>query len=275
MNYYEVKIEFNQIEPWREIVISLLATKGAESFTESKTGCQAYFPENLFTSINELDLDEFDTYINDVSYKVIEDENWNAEWESNFDPVFVGDQLAILAPFHQNDNDHLYSVIIQPQMSFGTGHHQTTWLMSKRLLSLEMNEKSVLDMGTGTGVLAILAEKLGARHVFAPDIDEWAYKNAIDNCKLNNSHCIELGYGGVELLEDRKFDVLIANINKNILTQQFNNYKISANKGATLLISGFFTTDINELIITAEKSGFIFENKYNKDEWALVEFRKL
>lgn len=274
MNYYEVKIEFNQIDPWREIIISVLAENGAESFTESKTGCQAYFPENTFTTIEALGLAEFDSFIDTVSYELIKDRNWNAEWESNFDPVFVDDQLAIFAPFHQNDGDRPYQVIIQPQMSFGTGHHQTTWLMSRRLLSLEINGKQVLDMGTGTGVLAILAEKMGASHVFAPDIDEWAYKNAIDNCKLNNSHAVELGLGGVELLDGRKFDILIANINKNILTQQFKNYEVVANKGAILLISGFFTTDIDDLVGIAEKSGFIFENKYNKDEWALVEFRK-
>ncbi|MFK8038489.1 MAG: 50S ribosomal protein L11 methyltransferase [Crocinitomicaceae bacterium] len=274
MNYYEVKIEFNQIDPWREIIISMLAEKGAESFTESKTGCQAYFPENTFTTIEALELDRYKESINSVSSELIKDQNWNAEWESNFEPVFVGDKLAILAPFHKSDTKHKIKVIIQPQMSFGTGHHQTTWLMSMCIMSLEITNKIVLDMGTGTGVLAILAEKLGAKEVFAPDIDKWAYQNSIDNCQLNDCKNIELALGGVELLGGRKFDVIIANINKNILTQQFESYKAVSNEGTILLISGFFATDIDELRNTAENSGFIFENSYSKDEWALIEFHK-
>ena len=274
MNYIEVNIEFLEIDPWREIVISELAENGAESFVETKTGVSAYFPETKFEGIEQVGLEKYDLFISSVSHKVIGQENWNAAWESNFDPVYVGNELAILAPFHSQNTTHKIKVLIQPQMSFGTGHHQTTWLMSQRLLSMSLKNKNVLDMGTGTGVLAILAEKLGAKFIFAPDIDEWAYQNAIDNCKLNNCLKIEWKLGGAELLVNHKFDVLIANINKNILVQQFSAYATVANEGATLLISGFFSTDIDELIAEAKKSGFIFENSYSKDEWALIEFIK-
>ena len=274
MNYYEINIEFNELEPWREIVISALAEGGAESFVDTENGCKAYFPENLFTEDTQHILDDFNDYIKSVSQQYIKSQNWNAVWESKFEPVFVEDELAILAPFHDQDTHHKLKVLIQPQMSFGTGHHQTTWLISKRLLSLDMQDKDVLDMGTGTGVLAIIAEKLGAKSIFAPDIDEWAYHNAIDNCKLNDSSKVELALGGAELLNHQKFDVLIANINKNVLIQQFKVYGEVAKKNAILLISGFFTTDIDALILEAEKVGFIFENKFRKDEWALIELRK-
>ena len=146
--------------------------------------------------------------------------------------------------------------------------------MANRLLSLNLNDKVVLDMGTGTGVLAIIAEKLGAKYVYAPDIDEWAYRNAIDNAKLNSSNKVEWAHGGVELLTNQSFDLIIANINKNILTAQFKAYEKVANKNCRLLISGFFNTDVNDLVEETEKYGFIFEKTYSKDEWALIEFIK-
>jgi len=170
MNYVELTVNFKTIEPWRDILVSQLADQGFESFVETKTGLQSYIPENNFSDqmLNGLaDIEE----ISEFTTKVIQDENWNAEWEKNFDPVFVEDKLAIIAPFHQGDFDQDLVITIQPQMSFGTGHHQTTWLASKRLFELDLKGKHILDMGTGTGILAILAEKLGAASIFAPDID--------------------------------------------------------------------------------------------------------
>jgi len=274
MRYIELNIEFFELEPWREIIVTVLAENGAESFVDTKTGCLAYFPEDIYPGISTVERINYSEHIKSITEKVIEDQNWNASWEKNFEPVFVGNELAILAPFHSQNSKHLHKVIIQPQMSFGTGHHQTTWLMSERLLSLQVSGKLVLDMGTGTGVLAILAEKLGASSVFAPDIEEWAYNNALDNCKLNNCKNVQIAHGGAELLANKKFDILIANINKNILIQQFNSYAEVANKGAILLLSGFFNTDIDEIKLEAEKYGFIFENSYCKDEWALMELIK-
>ncbi|MFK8046741.1 MAG: 50S ribosomal protein L11 methyltransferase [Crocinitomicaceae bacterium] len=274
MRYIELHIEVFELEPWREIIVTVLAENGAESFVETKAGCLAYFPENKYPGIDNCGHLDYKDKIKSVTEKIIEDQNWNASWEKNFEPVFVGDQLAILAPFHNQNTKHQIKVLIQPQMSFGTGHHQTTWLMSEKLLSLKIKGKTILDMGTGTGVLAILAEKLGAKKVFAPDIDEWAFNNAVENCKLNKSQNVLVVHGGAELLKEQKFDILIANINKNILIQQFTDYAKVANKGALLLLSGFFKTDIDELKVAALKSGFIFENSSSKDEWALMELIK-
>lgn len=274
MNYFELNIEFKTVEPWREIVVTYLADLEFESFVETKTGLKAYIQEELFEETKLDFMSSFEEHVLSMTHNLIADRNWNAEWEKNFDPVFVGDELAILAPFHTEDKAYDYTIRIQPQMSFGTGHHQTTWLASKRLLSLDLKNKRVLDMGTGTGVLAILAEKLGAESVFAPDIDEWSYQNAIENCTLNHCTKVEVALGTDQLIAGKCFDVIIANINKNILIQQFDAYSKAAVSGTVLLISGFFKTDIPDLVEVAKDFGFIFEKEYHKDEWALVELLK-
>ncbi|MGB1104297.1 MAG: 50S ribosomal protein L11 methyltransferase [Crocinitomicaceae bacterium] len=272
MNYIELNIEFKALEPWRDILVSQLAEEGFESFVETKTGLLSYiaekeFEESMLASLKNIEaIDQFTT-------KVIQDQNWNATWEENFDPVFVEDKLAIIAPFHKEEFSQSMVITIQPQMSFGTGHHQTTWLASKRFFDLDLSDKSVLDMGTGTGILAILAEKLGAKSVYAPDIDEWSYNNAQENIALNNCNKIELALGDDQLLTGRSFDVIVANINKNVLLQQFPTYAEVIVDGGTLLISGFFETDKEDLVQAAGKLGFIFEQIFTKDEWALVQFK--
>lgn len=271
MDYKELTIEFNQLNPWREIVLSQLAEKGFESFVETKTGLLSYIREIDFSEELVSDLKHIEA-IDTFSYKTIVDENWNATWEKNFDPVFVDDQLAILAPFHEVNGTYDLTIRIQPQMSFGTGHHQTTWLASKRLFELDLTGKTVLDMGTGTGILAILSEKLGAKSVYAPDIDEWSYNNAIENVALNKCSKITVALGDHTLLKDQRFDLIIANINKNVLISHFSTYATCINKGGKLLISGFFETDKIDLKTEAEKNGFVFEWINTKDEWALMQF---
>jgi len=274
MNYVELTVNFKTIEPWRGILVSQLADQGFESFVETKTGLQSYIPENNFSDqmLNGLaDIEE----ISEFTTKVIQDENWNAEWEKNFDPVFVEGKLAIIAPFHQGDFDQDLVITIQPQMSFGTGHHQTTWLASKRLFELDLKGKHILDMGTGTGILAILAEKLGAASIFAPDIDEWSYQNAQENLKLNECENVTIAHGDDTLLVGKTFDLIIANINKNILIKHFSAYSKSLKTNGLMLVSGFFETDKNDVIEEAKKNGFVFEWYSTKDEWALVQFRKV
>lgn len=273
MDYIELNIDFREIRPWRDIAISQLAEMGFESFVETKTGILSYIPVNLFREemIDELEMKDV---ISQTEVKVIKDQNWNAEWEKNFEPVLVDNLLAIKAPFHDQEFTQKMVVTVQPKMSFGTGHHQTTWLISRRLFDLKLTEQSVLDMGTGTGVLAILAEKLGASKVFAPDIDQWSYENAIENVALNNCEAIEVALGDDRLLEGRNFDIIIANINKNVLIQHFSVYSKSLNSGGKLLISGFFETDQYDLRDEAERHGFIFEYIFTREGWALMEFRK-
>lgn len=274
MDYIEIKIEFKTMEPWREVVMSDLANLGFESFVDTKLGLDCYIAEPNFTEDMLMAFNNYSEHIIGYELTTIEDENWNAKWEENFDPVFVEEKLAIVAPFHKGDFDQEMIVKIQPQMSFGTGHHQTTWLASKKMFSLNLAGKDLLDMGTGTGVLAIVGEKLGCKSVFAPDIDEWSFNNAIENVALNDCSKIEVVLGGDELLEGKTFDVIIANINKNILIQHFPRYAKSLKSGGTMLNSGFFTTDKNDLVAEAEKFGLVFESIESKDEWALLEFKK-
>ena len=274
MDYIELTIEFKTINPWREVVLSDLASAGFESFVETNEGLNCYISEQDYTVDMLLILNTYDEHIKSFDIKKIKDKNWNAEWEKNFDPVFVEDKLAIVAPFHTDKNEHQLIVKIQPQMSFGTGHHQTTWLASKKLFNLNVKGKRILDMGTGTGVLAIIAEKLGAEYVFAPDIDEWSFNNANENSVLNNCSKIEVALGGDELLDGKQFDIIIANINKNILIQHFPVYAKALVSGGTMLNSGFFTTDKDDLVEEAEKVGFVFESIESKDEWAMLEFVK-
>jgi len=274
MDYIELDIELKTLTPWREVILSDLAVVGFESFIETKSGLKGYINVNDFSDDMLLILGNYKSHILSYEINTIKDENWNAKWEENFDPVFVEDKLAIIAPFHQGDYNQDLIVKIQPQMSFGTGHHQTTWLASRKLFKLDLKGKKVLDMGTGTGVLAIVAEKLGANSIFAPDIDKWSYNNATENVELNNCTKIEVALGGDELLTGKEFDIIIANINKNILIQHFPIYANAIKSGGIMLNSGFFTTDQSDLITAAEKCGFVFESIESKDEWALLEFIK-
>lgn len=274
MDYIELKIELKTLNPWREVVLSDLAVVGFESFVETNSGLDCYISEKDFSDDMLLILGNYKTHILSYEVNTIKDENWNAKWEENFDPVFVEDKLAIVAPFHTGEYSQGLVVKIQPQMSFGTGHHQTTWLASRKMFNLDLKGKRLLDMGTGTGVLAIVAEKLGADYVFAPDIDKWSYNNALENVKLNACSKIEVALGGDELLTENQFDIIIANINKNILIAHFPVYAKAIKSGGTMLNSGFFTTDKNDLIEEAEKYGFVFESIESKDEWALLEFKK-
>jgi ribosomal protein L11 methyltransferase len=272
MNYIELTISFSELDPWRDILVSNLAEKGFESFVETKTGLQSYIVENEFSENMLSDLSTFEA-ITDFTHKTIQDKNWNAEWEKNFDPVYVDDKLAIVAPFHQGEFSQEMVITIQPQMSFGTGHHQTTWLMSRRLFDLDLKNKRVLDMGTGTGILAVLAEKLGAAEIFAPDIDEWSYRNAQENVALNQCTNVTIGHGDHTLLKGKTFDLIIANINKNILVSHFEHYAAALENNGLLLISGFFETDKADLVEHAKQFGFIFERIDTKDEWALIQLK--
>ena len=271
MNYIELTINFKETEPWRDILVSHLAEKGFESFVETKTGLQSYIPQTDFSEGLLTDLVDFEA-IENSEVKLIEDENWNAEWEKNFDPVFVEDKLAIVAPFHTGEFSQEMKITIQPQMSFGTVHHQTTWLASKRMFELPIANMRVLDMGTGTGILAILAEKLGATKIYAPDIDEWSYRNALENVELNGCEKITVEQGDHILLEGKEFDIIIANINKNILISHFETYAKALVNGGTMLISGFFKTDETDMVQHANQFGFVFERIDIKDDWALIQF---
>lgn len=273
MDRIKVTYQFSETEPWNEVAIAALSELGFDSFVELENGIEAYINEDEFNEsfLNEGILNELHDHVT-TSYAVekIPFQNWNAVWESDFKPVFVEDKLTIIAPFHDKEVVVGMPIIIQPQMSFGTGHHQTTWMMSKILLDMEVVPNNILDMGTGTGVLAILAEKLGAKSILAIDIEPWSVENTIENAERNNCKNIVSKCGDVDLIEGEKFDLILANINKNILKSHMESYSNAMNTGARIALSGFFDTDVEELISVANNYGLIFDSKLTKETWAAI-----
>jgi ribosomal protein L11 methyltransferase len=203
----------------------------------------------------------------------IEQVNWNVEWEKNFHPIIVNEQCGVRAPFHPKP-DVTYDIVIEPKMSFGTGHHATTHMMIEFLLEQDLQGKKVLDMGCGTGVLAIVAEKRGASQLDAIDIDNWCYQNTQENVERNECSKIEAFEGGAELLQDRHYDVIIANINRNILLEDMPSYNRSLNAGGELYLSGFYSGDIPVIKAECEKHGLEYEDFKEREEWVALKFYK-
>jgi ribosomal protein L11 methyltransferase len=275
MKYTQVKITISPLIQGRELIYHVLEEEPYEYFEDEVDGLSAYVPTHLFSEHKLKDAleklkDEFKS-----SYEIIHhpDQNWNADWESNFHPIEVDGKCFIRAPFH-DPHPSLPEVIILPQMSFGTGHHETTWLMAKSLFDIDFKGKKVLDMGCGTGILAILASKLSASSVLAIDIEEWAYLNTIENISLNKAINITVEKGGAELLASRLFNIILANINLNVLLNDMNSYSQCLEKGGVILFSGVFGTDLPQLQKRAEECGLVFVSKEEKNNWMVARFTK-
>jgi ribosomal protein L11 methyltransferase len=275
MDYVEVNFEISPLEPWRDVLISELADIDFESFVETEGGLQAYIQKELFNESKLAGIDVLQQHGVLITQMVtpIKGQNWNATWESDFHPIEVTETCRIRAPFHDSTNVP-FEIIILPKMSFGTGHHETTWLMMKTLLALDVTNQKVLDMGSGTGVLAILAEKKGAAHVWAIDVDDWAYENALENCTLNHSVNITVEKGNVSNIEGLSFHVILANINKNVLLQDMSAYSNALLPGGKLLISGFFELDAPDLVRKAAECNLAAVQREFKNHWACIEFQK-
>ena len=275
MNYLEFKFVIEPPQPASEILIAELGMAGFESFVENEDGITAYIPKEEFeaesmTGIHILQSDEFDISFTQTE---IEQVNWNVEWEKNFHPIVVNEQCGVRAPFHPKP-DVTYDIVIEPKMSFGTGHHATTHMMIEFLLEHDLEDKKVLDMGCGTGVLAIVAEKRGASQIDAIDIDNWCYQNTQENVERNECVKIQAHEGGAELLQDRNYDAIIANINRNILLEDMPAYYNSLNKGGELYLSGFYSKDIPVIRQACEEIGLEYNDYKERDEWVALRFLK-
>lgn len=276
MNYIKCTFHFQETQPWREILLTYLSDIEFDSFEQKNNDLFAYIPQKEFSEekVNEI-LKNLAYSEIEFSHEKLEDKNWNAEWEKNFDPIYVDKKCIIRAPFHPKEEGFEQEVIINPQMSFGTGHHQTTYLIVKTMFGIDFENKTVLDMGSGTGILAILAEKLLCKEAVAIDIDQWAFQNTIDNIELNNCKKISVLEGGAELLtENEKYDIVLANINRNILTNDMHIYVKSMKKDAKILMSGFYTTDVQIIEKEANKNGLSLVKIYEREGWAMAEFSK-
>lgn len=277
MDYLELSVKLSPREPWSGVLIAQLAEQGYESFVETDDGVLAYAQ---VSEINPEDPIRQTFLVNEnkeVAFSwtsnIIKQQNWNAEWESQFDPVFVEDYLTILAPFHDRSVAKGMLIEIMPKMSFGTGHHQTTWMMTKALFEMQSIPEKVLDMGTGTGVLAIVAEKLGASDILAVDIEDWSVENTIENAERNNCMNIRSTCGDIDQVSDTDFDLILANINKNVLKAHLPSYAKALKKGGMLFLSGFFQSDVDEMVGVAKSSGFEKLRILNKDNWAAIELQ--
>lgn len=274
MDYIQYTFTVTPPEPGSDILIALLGEIGFDSFTQNDHGFEAYILSELENE-SEVKVLEFDDFTFSYTRTEIPKTNWNEEWEKNFNPVYVDDLVCFRAHFHLKDEGIKHDIVITPKMSFGTGHHDTTWLMSKTMFSLDFSNKSVLDMGCGTGILAILAKQLGATKLLGIDIDDWSIENSIENASINNASDIEFKKGDATLLpKAESFDVILANINKNVLKQDMASYFNCLKKDGYLLLSGFFTTDVEELKQLASSIGFSFVESYNKNEWAVIKLKK-
>ena len=273
MIYLEYSFEITPLEPGVEILIAELGYSGFESFVETEAGVLAYIKKDewnkaVLEDIQILNSEEFQ-----VSYTVqeIEQANWNSEWEKNFQPIQVDNTVSVRAPFHENPNLQ-YDIIIEPKMSFGTGHHETTHMMIQHLINMDLEGKKVLDMGCGTGILAIFSEMKGARPIDAIDIDNWCYLNSLENVERNGCKHISVYEGDAQLLEGRKYDVIIANINRNILLNDIQTYAKSLNPNGVLLLSGFYNIDIPAIEEACVQYMLKLDGKLEKNNWVSLKF---
>ncbi|MDE7134359.1 MAG: 50S ribosomal protein L11 methyltransferase [Rikenellaceae bacterium] len=276
MRYKRLKITLAQpSEEQQEIIIASLADMGFDSFdSENESILSAYIPSSEY-DVHASDITLFcNTLDASTEIEEMEDVNWNAVWESNFSPIEVNDRCVVRAPFHSVPKVE-YDLVIMPKMSFGTGHHATTCLMLKHLLERDIEGLRVLDMGCGTGVLAILAAKRGACHVDAIDIDEWAAENARENITENNvAERVEVMLGDASLLKGRCYDLIVANINRNILLADMSAYADTLSNGGTLIISGFLGIDCDILTQKASSLGLREECRTCRDDWHSIVLRK-
>ena len=271
--YIAYNFDIIPLQPTAEILIAELGEIGFEGFIETKTGLSAYILKSkwdamLANQIHILGSKEFDI---SYSFEEIEQTNWNAEWEANFNPIIVDNRCTVRASFHPTP-DSEYDIIIEPKMSFGTGHHETTYMMIQQLLEIELSNKYILDMGCGTAVLAILAEFRGASQIDAIDIDHWCYLNSLENVKRNKCNLISVYEGGSKLLKEKCYEVILANINRNVLIKDMSIYASSLKKDGILILSGFYASDVPQ--IEAECNKFMLKKAkmLERNNWISLKF---
>lgn len=272
--YLEFNFKINPVQPWSEILMAELIEIGFDSFTEEHDGILAYIPEELYQEENLKNVSLMSNPEVEIafSFSQMPNINWNEEWEKNFSPINVENKVLIRAEFHEEQPD-LHQIIIQPKMSFGTGHHPTTHLMIQQMLDIDFTGKKVLDMGCGTSVLAIFAKQKGASDVVAIDIDEWSVENSKENAQRNQVE-LRISQGTAENLGNETFDIILANINRNILISDIPTYVSVLNQGGTLLLSGLCFFDVADILQVCEEQGLTLKNKQQREEWCSLLLEK-
>lgn len=276
MNYIEVKLNINP--EFSDIFMAELGEIGYETFTEEAEGLNAYITEDLFSEEN---LDEImERYLAmtpiSYSYSTLEKKNWNEEWEKNYEPILAANgRVRVRANFHEPDPNIQYELLINPKMSFGTGHHETTSMVLSLQMEIDHQAKKVLDVGCGTGILAIFASKLGASEVAGFDIEEWAAENSRENVQLNACENVVIRQGTIEDEPADQYDIILANINRNILMRDIPKYvEFMKAPPSKLIVSGFYQHDIEDIEKVANESGLVKTHTENKNNWAAVIFER-
>ncbi len=276
MNYYACSFTNPENENLKDMFMELLGSIGFDSFMDTDEGFEAYCQEPALDD-NELnDIMQMEQFANVKLLKkeLIPDQDWNATWEASYEPVIINEFCRIRAPFHKVEGSYKYDLIIEPKMSFGTAHHETTSQIIELMLQSDFSGLNLLDMGSGTGVLAILAKKLGSATTVAIDNDEWAYRNALDNIRLNDENDIVVELGDANSLNDRQFDVILANINRNILLRDMKEYVKCLVDGGKIFFSGFYEEDLVLIAKEAERLGLTYSNHVTKNNWTAAVFVK-
>ncbi|HCP92675.1 MAG TPA: 50S ribosomal protein L11 methyltransferase [Bacteroidetes bacterium] len=272
--YFEFNIRCD--DDVREQLIAELADEDYEGFIETDSGFSAYILSSFFKrEVFEQVLVKYEIDPNAVAQNHIEQQNWNAQWEAGYEPIIIDDNVIVKAPFHQNEKEYPYELLIQPKNTFGTGHHETTQLMLRLMLQVNIDGKKVFDYGSGTGVLAIMASKMNADSVFAIDIDDWSTENISENTQLNGVENIVFKQGDLNIVKPQEFDVILANINKNILLFSFPQLSDLSAANGDLLISGFYESDLNDLKQAALLSGFHLQQHITQKDWCAASFKKM
>lgn len=258
-----------------EILPAFLVSIGFDSFNEEEDRLLAYIPTEQFNEeeLKALLNDKFQNSALQYTIETYEDKNWNEIWESNFEAVVIDGKCRVRAPFHDPDPSMLYEIIIEPKMSFGTAHHETTYMMIQLIMDINIDNKELIDMGCGTAVLAILASKRGAKHILAIDNDEWAYRNSLENISTNGCGDIKVLHGDASALPDRKFDIFIANINRNILLSDMQCYVKCIKGNGLLMLSGYYEDDSPLISAMAEKLNLKLERSLVRNRWTAEIYR--
>ena len=272
MQYLKVTFKISGGER-SDMLMAMLSDAGYDGFEEMDNALFAYIQETAFSA--DVLVKIAGALAVDYETEIIASQNWNALWESNFQPVIVADFCTIRAHFHDIEINTAYDIVITPKMSFGTGHHATTQLMIMFMKDMGLAGKQVLDFGTGTGVLAILAEMLGAKTIQAIDNDKWSVENALENTMRNNCSCIVVQEGSVEEVGAVKFDIILANINRHILLQYMADLYAKLNSGGTILMSGLLVEDKEIILGAATEAGFRFEKMNELTNWIALLFTKI
>jgi|TARA_Y100001954_G_scaffold229465_1_gene275530 ribosomal protein L11 methyltransferase len=277
MSYTEVDIKLENTIPFSEIIIARLNEIGYDSYEENSVGLKAYILTERFNEKKILDICDDVSLQTGVSYSfsILEDKNWNEQWEKNYSPVIINDICVIRAPFHTPFKNVKYEVVIMPKMSFGTGHHATTSLILDKMFELNFSKKNILDIGSGTGILTILSSMLGANYSLGIDYDKWAFENAKQNAELNNISNINFHHGTIDSLQKKvDFDIVLVNINKNTILKEITSYIDFMSHSVDLILSGFLHDDTSVILDKLSKHNFRKVDIKNKDKWQMIHLKR-